>query len=237
VLGVVSIYLKLKHSSTRCGVQVTQQAKTRMGEWNFLLHSGTGNAGVVLVHEIYGLDDYIDSVARKFSDEGYWAAAVDLFQGKRPSSLEEGFKIRSELKEKEALDALQSGLDLLKVKMGSNAKIGSMGFCMGGGFALLGACNLDFAFCVDYYGMIEDAEQVKGVRGPIGLMLGSEDQRVTPWAFQYLLPAATKHQKRVDVHLYPNARHAFHRPNWEGHNAEAARDAWQKTLLFLSQFK
>ena len=81
--------------------------------------------------------------------------------------------------------------------------------------------------------MIEDAEKVKGLRGPIVLMLASEDERVTPWAFQHLLPAATKHEKRVDVHLYPNSRHAFHRPNWEGHNAEAANDAWQKTLLFL----
>lgn len=216
---------------------MAQQAKTRMSEWDFLLHSGTANAGVVLVHEIYGMDDYIDSVAGKFSQEGYWAAAVDLFRGKRCSSLEEGFKIRSQLKEKAVLDALQSGLRLLKSKMGADARIGSMGFCMGGGYALLGACNLDFAFCVDYYGMIEDAEQVKGVKGPIILMLGSEDERVTPWAFQYLLPAATKHKKRVDVHLYPNARHAFHRPNWEGHNAEAASDAWEKTLLFLSQFK
>jgi len=208
-----------------------------MGEWDFLLYSGTANVGVILVHEIYGLDDYADSVARRLSEEGYWAAAVDLFRGKRPSSVEEGLKIRSELKEKEVLDALQSGLALLKGKMHADARIGSMGFCMGGGFALLGACNLDFAFCIDYYGMIENAEQVKGARGPIELMLGSEDERVTPWAFQYLLPAATKHKKRIDVHLYPNARHAFHRPNWEGHNADAARDAWQKTLLFLSQFK
>ena len=208
-----------------------------MGEWDFLLYSGTANVGVILVHEIYGLDDYADSVARRLSEEGYWAAAVDLFRGKRPSSVEEGLKIRSKLKEKEVLDALQSGLALLKGKMHADARIGSMGFCMGGGFALLGACNLDFAFCIDYYGMIENAEQVKGARGPIELMLGSEDERVTPWAFQYLLPAATKHKKRIDVHLYPNARHAFHRPNWEGHNADAARDAWQKTLLFLSQFK
>jgi carboxymethylenebutenolidase len=216
---------------------MTEQARTRMGQWDFLVHSGTANAGVLLVHDIYGLDSHIDSVARQFSEEGYWAAAIDLFRGKRPSSLEEGFKIRSELKENEVLDALQSGLALLREKAGRKLKIGTMGFCMGGGFALLAACNLDFAFCVDYYGMIEDADQVKGVKGPIQLMLASEDERVTPWAFQYLLPAAMKHKKRVDAYLYPNAQHGFHRPNWEGHNPEAARDAWQKTLLFLSQFK
>jgi carboxymethylenebutenolidase len=238
VLDVVSIYLQLEQSPTSwVRYQMAQQARTRIGEWEFLLQPGTANAGVVLVHDIYGLDNYIDSVTRRLSDEAYWAAAIDLFRGKRPSTLEEGFKIRSELKENEVLDALQSGLTLLNKKMGADARIGSMGFCMGGGFALLAACNLNFDFCVDYYGMIEDAERVKGVEGPIVLMLGSEDERVTPWAFQYLLPAATKHKKRVDIHLYPNAQHGFHRPNWQGHNPEAARDAWQKTLQFLSQFK
>ena len=111
-----------------------------------------------------------------------------------------------------------------------------MGFCMGGGVALLGACSLDFDFCVDYYGSIENVEKTKGLRGPVLMMLGSEDERVTPWAFTQFLPAATKYKKRVELQLYPNAKHAFHRPNWEGHNPEAAADAWAKTLSFLSHF-
>jgi carboxymethylenebutenolidase len=216
---------------------VAQGVEAKVGPWDFLLYSGKSNAGVLLVHEIYGLDKYIESVASKLSEDGCWVAAVDLFRGQHPSTLEEGFKGRSALKEREILDALQSGLELLRGRMAGNAKVGSMGFCMGGGLALLGACTLDLAFCADYYGLIEDAERVEGLKGPIQLMLGSEDERVTPWAFQQLLPAATKYRKRVDVHLYPNARHAFHRPNWEGHNPEAAKDAWEKTLRFLSQFK
>jgi carboxymethylenebutenolidase len=193
--------------------------------------------GVVLVHEILGFDDYIDSVAARLAQIGTWVAAVDLYHGVYASNLDEGFKLRSALKEQEVLDALGSGLQLLQEKIGEKAKVGSMGFCMGGGIALQGACNLNMAFCIDYYGMIENVEQVNGVKGPIQLMLASEDQRVTPWAYQQFLPAATKYKKRVDVHLYPNARHAFHRPNWEGHNAEAAKDAWEKTVSFLSQFK
>lgn len=193
--------------------------------------------GVVFVHEILGLDDYADSVAADLARTGFWAAAVDLYRGRYAANLEEGMKLRSSLQIPEVVSALGSGLRLLAEKIGANARVGSMGFCMGGGFALLGACNLDMAFCVDYYGMIEDVEQVKGLKGPIQLILGSEDQGVTPWAYQHLLPAATRHKKRVDVHLYPNARHAFHRPNWEGSNPESAKDAWAKTLSFLNQFK
>jgi len=209
----------------------------RRGAWTFRVYSGRSNLGILLVHEIFGLEQYIESVASKLCEEGYWIGAVDLFHGKHPASLEEGMKIRSALKEEDVLDALKSGLDLLRGEMGPNTKVGSMGFCMGGGVALLGACELDLAFCVDYYGLIEDAQKVRDVKGPIQLVLASKDERVTPWAFQNLLPAAAKYEKRVDVYLYPNARHAFHRPNWEGHNAEAAKDAWEKTIRFLSQFK
>ena len=66
-------------------------------------------------------------------------------------------------------------------------------------------------------------------------MLGTEDKRVTPWAVQALMPAMVRHRKRVDVHLYPHAGHAFHRPDWSGHDAIAAKDAWTKTKMFLRE--
>ena len=211
--------------------------KTQADGWDFSLHQGALNVGIVLVHELFGFDEYIETVAGDLGQEGYWVAAVDLYRGRHASTLEEGFKLRESLSEKNVLEALQSGLRLLGGKVGVEARIGSMGFCMGGGFALLGACNLDFSFCVDYYGLLQDVEQIKGANGPIQLILASDDERVTPWAFQQLLPAAVKYKKRVDLHLYPNARHAFHRPNWEAHNPAAAKDAWSKTLLFISQFR
>lgn len=205
--------------------------------WEFYVKEGRTHVGIVLIHEIFGFDDYVKSVANQLSSNGYWAAAVDIYKGRKPASLEEGMKVRESLSVDEVLNGLNTGLNLLRAKIGKNAKVGSMGFCMGGGFALLGACHLGFDFCVDYYGMIQNAEDVAGLKGPVQLMLGSDDERIDPWAYQTLLPAATKHKKRIDVHLYPNAKHAFHRPNWPGHNPEAAKDAWDKTLQFLSPLK
>lgn len=211
-------------------------SKVMAGNWSYDLYPGNSTTGVVVVHEIFGLDHYAKSVGGQLSSCGFWAAVVDIYGGKHAATLEEGFKLRQSLAEQDVTDALRSGLKLLRERIGAGANVGSLGFCMGGGFALLGACNLDFSFCIDYYGLIENAEKVKGVIGPIMLVLGSEDERVTPWAFQHFLPAANKYKKRVDVHLYPNARHAFHRPDWEGHDPEAAKDAWVKTLAFLTQF-
>ena len=97
----------------------------KMGEWDFRLHTGNSRVGVVLVHEIFGFDEYVDSVAEQLSQEGYWAAAVDLFRGKYASSLEEGFKFRAALKEADILDALRSGLAMLNDKIGEGARVGA----------------------------------------------------------------------------------------------------------------
>ncbi len=207
------------------------------GEWEFYLSEGKAQVGVVLVHEIFGLNDYIRSVAREFSKNGYWAVAVDLFRGKTPTTVEEGRKIRESLSNAEVLDAMWNGLELLKEKAGRSVKVGTMGFCMGGGFALLASSKLGFDFCVDYYGLVQNVEEIEQLKGPVQLVLAGEDERVNTWAFQSFLPTAVKHKKRVDVHLYPNARHGFHRPNWEGNHPEAAKNAWSKTLQFLSSFR
>jgi carboxymethylenebutenolidase len=205
--------------------------------WSFFFAKGKSDVGVVLVHQIYGLDDYIKSVSTKLAEAGFSVAAVDLFKGKRTTDPQEGMKLRDAITREDLLSAFGSGLTLLRESGGANVTAGSMGFCMGGGFALQGACSLGLQFCVDYYGMIADVEDVKGLKGPVLLILGSDDLRITPWALQAFLPSAVKNKKRMDVHIYPNAGHAFHAPGWEGYNPQAAEDAWKKTLLFLSQFK
>jgi carboxymethylenebutenolidase len=213
---------------------ISVPTKVEADGWEFWLHQSSSRVGLVLIHEIFGHDEYIESVASKLAEEGFSVVAVDLYRGRYASNLDEAFKIRASLKEEEVVDALRSGSRVLKERLGGEAKIGSMGFCMGGGFALLGACRLPLAFCVDYYGMVQNAEDVEGIKGPIQLILASEDERITPRAYRELLPALTKYKKRVDLYLYPNAKHAFHRPNWEGYNADAAKDAWSKTIGFLS---
>jgi carboxymethylenebutenolidase len=206
---------------------------TSYKDWNFFLSEGTKPVGVVVIHEIFGYNPYVESVAAKLSAGGFTAASIDLFRGKKATTLEEGFKLRSSVTKDILSEGISRGMELIQKESGAK-KVGTLGFCMGGGFALQAACDLGLDFCVDYYGSVESEEDVSKLKGPVLLILGSEDERVTPWAFQEFLPAAMKYKKRVEVQLYPNARHAFHRPGWDGHNPVAAADAWDKTLRFLA---
>ena len=200
--------------------------------------SGSGSTiGVVLVHDIYGRGSYMRSVAEALGSAGVATAAVDLFGGTVPTNLEEGMRLRDNITEAGALEVLEEARVALAARLTGPKRVGTLGFCMGGGFALLGACHRPFDFAVDFYGRIERADDVAGLRGPVLILLGSEDERITPWALAELLPAANRAKKRVSVELFPGVRHAFHRPGWEGHDPAAAAEAWRTTLLFLAELK
>jgi carboxymethylenebutenolidase len=196
-----------------------------------------GSVGVVVVHEIFGRDDYVRSVGRDLAAAGFPAAVVDLHGGAYAKDIDEAFALRAKLTEHDVLEKLDEGRDAVARRLVPRARVGTLGFCMGGGYALLGACKRRFDFAVDYYGRIERAEDVEGLRGPVLCLLASEDERITPWAFAELLPAAMRARKRVTVELYPGVRHGFHRPGRELHDAPAAADAWRRTLAFLEEVR
>ncbi|MGD0587251.1 MAG: dienelactone hydrolase family protein [Thermoplasmata archaeon] len=196
-----------------------------------------GTLGVVLIHDIYGRGAYLRSVAESLAAAGVPSASVDLFGGKAPATVEEGRAVAGTLTDEGVLGVLEEARVALAARLEGPARVGTLGFCMGGGYALLGACHRPFEFAVDFYGKITHVEDVAGLRGPVLVLLGSEDERITPWAFAELLPAANRAKTRVSLELYPNVRHAFHRPGWEGYDAPAAAAAWRRTLDFLSDLR
>ena len=198
------------------------------------LTGSAGTVGVVLVHDIFGRGPYMRSVADALRAAGVPSATVDLFGGTVPASVEEGMKLRDGITDDGALEALEEARSALSARLTGPARVGTLGFCMGGGLALLGACHRPFDFAVDFYGRIARADDVAGVRGPVLLILASEDDRITLWALEELLPAANRAKKRLSMELYPGVRHAFHRPGGETYNAVAAAAAWRRTLDFLS---
>ncbi len=214
------------------------------GDWPLVVKKGRTNVGVVLVHDITGLDPVNLSFADKLQQEGFWVAAVDMFRGHKAKDLQEGMALRQKLTGEDLTSAMRFARERLQREMPAGSVVGSMGFCMGGGVALHGACHGDFAFCVDYYGMIADVEDVKDLKGPLLLVLASEDDRINPWAYSQLLPKLDEHRKRVHVELYPAVTHPFHRPDWitspfsgaKSYDPAAADDAWARSVAFIRGF-
>jgi carboxymethylenebutenolidase len=129
----------------------------------------------------------------------------------------------------------EAGLEWLKAHAGG-AKLGTIGWCMGGGESLKATLNdpKDVSATVIYYGMpIDDEAKLKQVKGPILGIWANKDGWITPdkvAAFDKALTAAgVKHE----FHAY-DADHAFANPSGGRFNGDAAKDAWEKTTVFLA---
>lgn len=196
-----------------------------------------GSVGLVLVHEIFGYTPIIRGIADALAHQGFPTVAVDLYGGRVAQSLEGALAMRGALTEAHVLAMLDRARVEVLDRLDPRARVGAIGFSMGGGYALLGACKLPFDFCIDSYGRIDHPAEVAGLHGPLLLILASDDEKLTGWAFSELLPALNHAKRRVDVQVYPGVRHAFQRPGWEGHEDRAAHDAWQRTLEFLARVR
>ncbi len=194
---------------------------------------------VIVIHEIWGLVDNIKDISNRIAAEGYVALAVDLFDGETVSKLEEGRKIREKLTEEKILGDLNGGYGYLKTLNYVNpTRIGSVGFCMGGGLSLLLAClNKELAAAVVFYGRNPSpVDLVKNIKCPILGNYAGVDLGITESEINLLKQTLTKYGKTFDIKVYPGAPHGFFNDTREGYRPDAAKDAWDRTLKFFSKY-
>jgi carboxymethylenebutenolidase len=118
----------------------------------------------------------------------------------------------------------------------TGTKVGTIGFCMGGALSLFAASrNPDVGACVVFYGIHPNVKpDLEALQAPVLGLYGGRDTTTPPAAVAELDRKLTAAGKRHEFHTYPDAGHAFfndHRP--EVYDAEAAADAWTRTLTFL----
>jgi len=167
------------------------------------------------------------------------ALAIDLFGGKPVSKLEDGRKIREELSEDRILGDLRGGFKYLQsLDYVRPNRIGSIGFCMGGGISLLLACHeKDLAAAVVFYGRNPSPiDLVKEIRCPVLGNYAGADMAITETDINLLRQTLTKHGKVFDIKAYPGAPHAFFNDTRESYRPEAAQDAWKRTLEFFNHY-
>jgi len=193
---------------------------------------------VIVIHEIWGVVDHIKDVSRRLAKEGYVALAVDLF-GRPVSSLEEARKLREELSEDRIMGDLNGAFKYLQsLEYVQPKRIGSIGFCMGGGLSLLLAChNKELAAAVVFYGRNPTPiDLVKNVQCPILGNYAGADMAIKEADISLLKDTLTRYGKVFDVKIYPGAPHAFFNDTRESYRGEAAKDAWKRTLDFYNKY-
>lgn len=193
---------------------------------------------VIVIHEAWGLVDHTKDVSSRLAREGFVTLAVDLFYGQILSKLEESRALRQKLTEKKTLGDLNGGFNYLKTLDYVNSqRIGSIGFCMGGGLSLLLAChNKELAAAVIFYGRNPSPiDLVKNIQCPILGNYAGADMAITESDINLLKETLTKHQKTFDFKTYPGAPHAFFNDTRESYRPDAAKDAWERTLKFFNK--
>ena len=191
----------------------------------------------IMIHEWWGLNDNIRAMADRLAGEGYIVLAVDLFAGSVATSREQARQQMLKVVENptEANENLRQAYEFVSQTAGA-PRIGSMGWCFGGGWSLNAAMlfpeELDAA--VIYYGQVtDDADKLLPISAPILGLFGAEDQGIPVDSVRSFEAALERLRKNHTIHIYPGAEHAFANPTGNAYNAEAAEDAWQKTLEFL----
>lgn len=195
-------------------------------------------AGVIVIHAIWGLVDFIREVTSRFAREGCVALAPDLFNGKTASSLEEGLMIKREFSEGKFLGDLMGAVAYLKNhKFVYRSKIGSVGFCMGGTLSLLLACRDIIDACVVFYGWNpRPMALLKNLSCPMLGNYGGADTRIPQEHIISLKETLTKYGKTFDIKIYPGAPHAFFNETLPAYRYNEAKDAWKRTLKHFEKY-
>ncbi|WP_046496690.1 dienelactone hydrolase family protein [Streptomyces odonnellii] len=194
--------------------------------------------GLIVIQEWWGLTAHIKDVTDRFAQAGFVALAPDLYGGRVAHDSAEAARMMADLPTERGVDLLSGAVGYLLSRPETDGdSLGTVGFCMGGGFVLaLAAKDQRVAAAVPFYGVIRDgAPDFSRLRAEILGQYGEEDPTVPPQSLDDLKARIVAQSGIVpDFRLYPGAGHAFFndaRP--QAYNADAARSAWESTLAFL----
>jgi carboxymethylenebutenolidase len=191
---------------------------------------------VIIVHEWWGLNPHIEDVAQRYASEGFIAVAVDLYDGVTTKDSTEASNLMSALKTEEGIASLKIVLNGLRA-MPEVISVGVTGFCMGGTYALLLACNAKVEATAPFYGDVPvDTTLIGKLSCPVLFIGGEKDQWITVEKMKRLETALKQYAKPGEVRIYKDADHAFFnntRP--EVYSQTDAEDAWQRVIEFFNK--
>ncbi len=192
--------------------------------------------GIVVIHEILGLNDNIRDIARRFAETGYVALAVDLFSGRNRAVCMFRFMSGTFLNSLNhgAIQDLRAALTLLAGQPNVNPKrLGAVGFCMGGSFAIAWACTDDrLKVIAPFYAF--NPRPLRAVARLCPVVGSYPDPDITTAQGRRLDEVLDHYGVPHDIKIYPGARHSFFNDQLpRSYDPAASADAWERMLAYF----
>jgi carboxymethylenebutenolidase len=193
---------------------------------------------IVVIQEWWGLNDWVKDQAKRLAKEGYVTLAPDLYRGKVATDMQTASKLLKGLPQDRAIRDLKGATDYLaKHDKVNKDKIGVIGWCMGGGYALQLALNdKRIVACTICYGrVVTTPKQVEPLNAAICGIFGTKDQGIPIDTVRKFKAALEKAGKKVDsINEYP-AGHGFMREKNPSYNEKATKEAWHVIDQFFAK--
>lgn len=195
--------------------------------------------GLVVVHEWWGVTPWVEQQAQDFADHGYVALVVDLYRGKSTDNPEIAHELMRGVPEDRAMRDLESAVTYLRSRPDVDKfALGTVGWCMGGGYALQLALA-DYhvvAVVVNYGALSTDKAKIASMTASVLGNFGGEDRGITPADVKAFEAALRDDGKKPNIKIYPDAGHGFENPvNKDAYRPADAADAHARTLAFLAR--
>lgn len=220
------------------GISYPSGSETVSG--HLALPDGAGRKpAVIVIQEWWGLNDFIRGKADDFARKGYVALAVDLYRGRTATDPDTAHQLMRGLPEDRAIRDLKAAFDYLRSRDDvDGTRIGSVGWCMGGGYSLaLALAQPKLAGAVIYYGrLVTDEEKIGSIGVPLLGNFGGLDKGIPPESVQEFERKAKAAGRSVDFKIYPEAGHGFASSKDPSvFRAEDAKDADARTDAFFAK--
>lgn len=194
---------------------------------------------LVVIHEYWGLTDWVKEQAAKLAEQGYVTLAIDLYRGKVGTTPEEAHELMGGVPEDRARRDLLAASSYLRSQKNVDPKrVGSIGWCMGGGYSLNLALNDPTlkAAVINYGHLATDDATLKEINAAILGIFGGQDRGISVADVNKFEAQLKTLGKTVEIHIFPDAGHGFENPNnKQGYRADDAAQAWKLTVDFLAR--
>jgi carboxymethylenebutenolidase len=228
-------------------------------ELGYFAHPDAGpSASLVMIHDVWGLSEHARDLACRFAREGFGVLALDLYRSKGEYEIENPGEWMRALSDPEVLRDVQAGIDFLALAKPTRARrTAVVGFCMGGMYALLAACQCrGLSAAVPFYGLlshqhgilhapegldrrlkpVQPLDATPDLHCPLLAFFGDQDEFIPLADIEDLRRRLAEADAHSEIVVYPGAGHAFMndtRP--AAYRPEIAKQAWARSVAFLRE--